>query len=355
MWGPVADVLRQVRSSPFGTFLYNPTEDRYQFDEQAKRLLGELAKPGVGFSDILERMPEVVQQAYEEWRADAIENGPSGRVRLPFRLPGREAILEVQVQRSGQAVQGIIADVTRSERDYQELLNQLLAMNAAEGVARFGVWAYDIEEDHLTVSKGAADLLLAGTPSSGVTLERVLELVHEDDRAALREAYAVTLRTGEVQHVEFRRADEPNRWFVIQFMRTVDDGAEPVQLYGMVHETTYLRHREELEARHQELLSTQELRSRFVNAAAHELSQPMTPLRLQFAMLRRRISDREDVQKGLNVIERNLERVGFILSDLLDAARSQAGHLRVDPQPVNLVDQVSHVGTRWPEWRRSGA
>lgn len=108
------------------------------------------------------------------------------------------------------------------------------------------------------------------------------------------------------------------------------------------------RRRQEMERREnarriQEIESLKELsqmKSDFLNTAAHELATPLTPLRLQMHMLKEATHDKREA--ALAVMDRNVERLGQLVGDLLDGARLQSNHIsleRVDADLVNLARQ----------------
>lgn len=80
---------------------------------------------------------------------------------------------------------------------------------------------------------------------------------------------------------------------------------------------------------HEELREQERLKSRFINAAAHELNTPMTPVMLQLHLLRsgqHAVHDPHQ-ERMVQVLERNLERMKSLVHEMLDVARLQAGRL----------------------------
>lgn len=72
-------------------------------------------------------------------------------------------------------------------------------------------------------------------------------------------------------------------------------------------------------------------KTQFINTAAHELGTPLTPIRLQLHMLRRAPPEaiREDQQRALGILDRNVMRLENLVRDVLDSARVQAGRLAI--------------------------
>ncbi len=82
----------------------------------------------------------------------------------------------------------------------------------------------------------------------------------------------------------------------------------------------------EQQAEIERLQEIDRFRRRFVNTAAHELNTPLTPIRLQLALLERRHG-----REGFAVLERNVERLSRLVQDLLDAAKLEDQRMRLYP------------------------
>ncbi|HUR61475.1 MAG TPA: HAMP domain-containing sensor histidine kinase [Candidatus Thermoplasmatota archaeon] len=79
-------------------------------------------------------------------------------------------------------------------------------------------------------------------------------------------------------------------------------------------------------------------RTQFLNNAAHELSTPLTPIKLQIHMMRKRGNHEPDRDgRTMEILERNFDRLGHLVKDLLDSARIQSDHLRMDMREVDLA------------------
>ncbi|MFO1533238.1 MAG: sensor histidine kinase [Thermoplasmatota archaeon] len=99
-----------------------------------------------------------------------------------------------------------------------------------------------------------------------------------------------------------------------------------------------------------------ELKTHFINTAAHELATPMTPIVLQLQVLR------DDLEPGMTpeqrrswqILARNLDRLRMLLQDVLDGARLQADHFSVEFGPVDLAAVADTVVAEYAETARRG-
>ncbi len=88
----------------------------------------------------------------------------------------------------------------------------------------------------------------------------------------------------------------------------------------------------------QRLAELAKAKTKFINTAAHELNTPLTPIRLSLATLKK-----SNPGSQLALLERNVERLTQLLRDVLDGARLQADHLRMDRRPMDLAVLVREI------------
>ena len=82
-----------------------------------------------------------------------------------------------------------------------------------------------------------------------------------------------------------------------------------------------------------------EMRIHFINTAAHEFATPLTPLRLQTTLLlEQKLGPLNERQiRSLEILDRNMERLGQLVRDVLDVSRIEAGRFQVSLEPVDLA------------------
>lgn len=92
-----------------------------------------------------------------------------------------------------------------------------------------------------------------------------------------------------------------------------------------------------LRARHHQLRIRDELerRNAFLATLAHELRNPLAPLRTGVEVLRR-AEDPETLSGGLDVLERQTDRLSRLIDDLLDVNRITHGRLELKKELVEL-------------------
>jgi PAS domain S-box-containing protein len=77
----------------------------------------------------------------------------------------------------------------------------------------------------------------------------------------------------------------------------------------------------------------------FVNTAAHELGNPLTPIRIQLRILHEALARGQvgDADRAAKTLDRNVERLVRLVNDILEGARLQASRLVVAPERVDLA------------------
>lgn len=96
-----------------------------------------------------------------------------------------------------------------------------------------------------------------------------------------------------------------------------------------------------------QLQELDQFRTRFINAAAHELNTPLTPIAATLKVLSI-TKDPAAQSSSMEILERSFKRLSQLVSDLLDAARFQSGNLKLTKANVDaskmLHETVSEFG-----------
>ncbi|MEA3204393.1 MAG: hypothetical protein QOI63_2075 [Thermoplasmata archaeon] len=100
-----------------------------------------------------------------------------------------------------------------------------------------------------------------------------------------------------------------------------------------------------------------EAKTRFINAAAHELSTPMTPIVLQVAVLRGREAGNltERQRRAVEVLARNVTRMNALLHDVLDSARLQSDRFLLAKAPTDLATILAEAVADYEDAAREKA
>jgi signal transduction histidine kinase len=86
-------------------------------------------------------------------------------------------------------------------------------------------------------------------------------------------------------------------------------------------------------------------KTQLLNMTAHELNTPISALSLQMATLKRQLlrAGAADVLPAMDLMHRNIQRLGTLVADTLDVARIQNGRLSLEPARTPLAPLVQEV------------
>lgn len=159
-----------------------------------------------------------------------------------------------------------------------------------------------------------------------------LEGVHPDDRAQLAARWAA-LATEPSYDEEYRLLlpDGTVRW-VRDRLRPVRNAKEEV--YRVARITSDISHRKEMEAL---LRAADSNKNEFLATLAHELRNPLSPIRNAAALLGTTGDGASERQaRAKEVITRQVDHLAHLVDDLLDVARISEGKIALRREDVNL-------------------
>ena len=168
-------------------------------------------------------------------------------------------------------------------------------------------------------------------------------LVHPDD-AAHQAGLVDQLRRGAIPHfeIENRYVHKSGRTvWVHKFVATLFDGHDgPSRVMALVTDITSQRAQQENQR--------DEMRKKdeFIAVLAHELRNPLAPIRTSVSVLRELDSQDPVLARCRDVIDRQVGHMARLIDDLLDISRLSRGELRLQRSPVLLsrvLDDASEL------------
>jgi PAS domain S-box-containing protein len=100
---------------------------------------------------------------------------------------------------------------------------------------------------------------------------------------------------------------------------------------------------EALHKRVAELAAADRHKNEFLAILAHELRNPLAPLRNAVQILRRAPGDALVIDKARDLIDRQVHHMSRLVSDLLEAARAQNGQIKLQTTLLDLRSTIEHV------------
>lgn len=246
-----------------------------------------------------------------------------------------------ETQRSEMRIRQLLAAIRRQERMLAE----------SQALAHLGSWEWDVAADRVTWSDELYRIYGLTRSEFRASFEGVVERIHPSDRDHVRQTVEETMAIGTRFDVDHRivRPDGAVRW--LHARGHVDRGEDGTirRMRGTAQDVTDQKAAEQeaerarqQRAEIQRLEELNEFKTGFLNVAAHELSTPLTPLRIQLTVLRDHFDDltADERRSAIRVLDRSVDRVIQLVGDLLETARLQAGNVRLELEEVRLHEAV---------------
>ncbi len=167
-------------------------------------------------------------------------------------------------------------------------------------------------------------------------LERATSLpeltVHPDDLERCTKAWQWHLRKGRDFEIELRhrRYDGEYRWFVARAVPFRDARGEILSWFGT---TTDIHDQKEME---ETLRQADRRKDEFLATLAHELRNPLAPIRNALHIMRLKGDDPATVDQARRIMDRQLGQLVRLVDDLLDVGRITRGKLELRRERIEF-------------------
>lgn len=157
-----------------------------------------------------------------------------------------------------------------------------------------------------------------------------------EDRSAAIEAFGRAARSGSHLDVEhrYRRPDGTRGWVRSRAVPLVDEHGRIIEWVGAATDVTAQKHAQEA------LREAEQRKDEFLAILAHELRNPLAPLRAGVAMLEQADSHPELIGSLRPMMDRQLSHLGRLVDDLREVSRIRCGRLSLARVPLDLNTPV---------------
>ncbi|HYG76443.1 MAG TPA: PAS domain-containing protein [Planctomycetota bacterium] len=121
------------------------------------------------------------------------------------------------------------------------------------------------------------------------------------------------------------------RWFLSRALPIRDDSGSILLWFGTNTDITDLRQAQEA------LKESDARKDAFITMLAHELRNPLSPIRNAAEIITRTSDSSEPVIRAATIISRQVSHMSRLIDDLLDISRITRGKLELKTEPVNLA------------------
>jgi PAS domain S-box-containing protein len=323
-------------------------------NREAARALGRTAETLLGRTlDAL--FPHALEEPYTRRLRDAVVTGrPVRGDRFDVAL---ERWFEDHVQPLDDGVLVLSRDVTDVRDADRRLRADAAARIEAEDALRhsrdvlslamrggaMGAWSRDLATNTVWWSPELERIMGLETGAFTRTEDAFFELVHDDDKQAVRQAVGTAVATGSDYIVDFRfrHASGEWRWMEGRGRAVYGDDGQPRSVFGIGIDVTARKRAETaLEAARDAAQAANRLKDQFLANLSHELRTPLNAILGYARLLQTNIISPDKWRQAIAVIERNAVAQNQLVEDLLDMSRITTGTVHFDPAPIPVVPVI---------------
>jgi PAS domain S-box-containing protein len=268
---------------------------------------------------------------------NAFRADPQQTLRVEYRMTtplGERWMLSVgnleDPQRDQSRVTGINLDIT-DRKHYEEALraSEQRFREMADGVDAI-MWVTDARGRIEFVNRGYCEFF--GVSSEQVQTGGWRPPIHPEDRARYIEAFKQSLASHTVirARARVRHASGQWRWLESRGEPRRDEAGRFIGHVGLSLDITDLLSSQEA------LRQADRRKDEFLATLAHELRNPLAPIRTATQLLSSTKLNDEQLSWARQVIQRQVKHMVFLLDDLLDVARITQGKLTLKKERVAL-------------------
>ncbi len=339
-----ADLFEQAPS--FMALLRGPEHVIEFANPRYRQLVG--ARSIIGLT-VAQALPEAAEQGFLQLLDGAYRSGEAhSAYGIRYAPPGRsggpeehfldfvyQPIKDAQGSVTGIFVEGV--DVSQRRVIERALAESEERFRLAVQSASLGTFDVVLDSGMITLSPVAQTMF--GVSQGEVALGDGLARVHPDDRAAVEAAIAAARASADGGYRQQHRILLPDgtlRWVNAagKVTRPDGDGSGGERLSGVLWDTT------ELQQLLQTLRAADRQKDEFLATLAHELRNPLAPIRTAAQLLANPQLPAERVAWCSAVIQRQTRTMALLLDDLLDISRITTGMLQLKKRHVPVQSVI---------------
>lgn len=225
-------------------------------------------------------------------------------------------------------------------------------LRVALDAAYLGAWQLDLEAQKLECTE-ICKANFGLSPEAEFSYQRLLELIHPDDRERVISSISQSIEKRENYRAEYRVVWEDGslHWILASGMANYLPDGKPYNMVGVTLDITQRKlaeeQREELLEREQSARAAAEsanrLKDEFLATVSHELRTPLNAMLGWTSLLRSGQLSPKDAERALETVQRNARTQAEIIEDLLDVSRIITGKLSLETQPIDPTALVRAV------------
>jgi PAS domain S-box-containing protein len=261
---------------------------------------------------------------------------PDGAV---LHLAGRGLVVTRRPDGRAHRLVSIMADVSEQRQAEGILRVERERLELALEAGQMGAYDLDLVIGSLWWSRQTYAVFGVDPERFVPTPESVADLIHPDDRPGFlqRRAAAIASHRPLLHEIRIVRGDGAVRWVAHRGQTDYDGAGRPVRTFGVAMDITERKHADEA------LRDADRKKDDFIATLAHELRNPLAPIRNAVHVLRKKDPADPQVAWCRDVIERQVAQMSHLLEDLLDVSRLARGQLQLRRERLTLAAVIAQA------------
>jgi PAS domain S-box-containing protein len=212
--------------------------------------------------------------------------------------------------------------------------------------ARMGVWSKNLTTNEIWCSPELEQLTGFTQGALANTATDFYQLIHAEDRAAFMAELDKSVETKSSYEIQFRLQHINGNWLTMEGRghATYSKKGEALSIFGIVIDISERKATEEqLLELNKQLSISDRRKDEFLATLAHELRNPLAPMRNVLEIMRLKENDDPFLRWSRDVIERHVSQMTHLVDDLMEASRISQGRLQLRKQQIDLCEVIQHA------------
>jgi PAS domain S-box-containing protein len=251
--------------------------------------------------------------------------------------PVRSVVSAVQTAIRGRERQYQIRDQIESIRKAEAAANDLRRqLEAAIDASEVGTFHCEVPLGHIIWNERCKRMFFL-EPDAEVDIDLFYSRLHPDDRERTRLAVEECVYADRPYDIEYRVVSPQGevRWVRATGRTTCSADGNPLQFDGTAHDITSRKVAEEA------LKDADRRKDEFLATLAHELRNPLAPIRNSLHLLRLSGDLSPMLNQVRDIMERQVNHMVRLIDDLLDVSRISRGKIELRKESVELATIVA--------------
>jgi PAS domain S-box-containing protein len=231
----------------------------------------------------------------------------------------------------------VIRDVSERERMDAALRESQARLQLTIEAAKIGDWDLDLKTGEARHSARHDQCFGYSEPRADWNFEILMAHIHPDDRDFVERLFGQAIETSGDWHFECRVVWPDGSLHWIEAHGSIyKEGGQATRMLGIVADATDRKLAERA------LLDADRRKDEFLATLAHELRNPLAPIRNALEIMRLS-KEPQSQEKARNMIERQLWQMVHLVDDLMDVSRITQGKVELRRERVDIAMAIQNA------------